>query len=89
MFEEQKDLAKQAPLFVSVAKAAELIGISRTLAYQLCREYLRGRREGIPCERFGPRRILVPRRAIERLAQLTDDNTEKNPWLEPRHELEA
>ena len=58
------------PLFVGVEAAARALGISRGLAYELCREYLAGRRDGIPCRRFGPRRILVPRAALEHLADL-------------------
>jgi hypothetical protein len=58
------------PLFVGVEAAAQALGISRGLAYAMCRDYLAGR-DGIPCRRFGPRRILVPRAALERLADPT------------------
>ena len=57
------------PLFVGVEAAAQALGISRGLAYAMCRDYLAGR-DGIPCRRFGPRRILVPRAALEHLADL-------------------
>lgn len=66
------------PLFVGVEAAAQALGISRGLAYELCREYLAGRRDGIPCRRFGPRRILVPRAALQRLADPTWDEHERS-----------
>jgi excisionase family DNA binding protein len=47
-------------LTVTVREAAELVGISRTLAYELIA------RGELPHLRLG-RRILVPRRAIEEL----------------------
>lgn len=56
------------PLFIDVATAAIQLGISRGLAYSLCREYLAGR-HGIPCRRFGARRILVPRVMLIGLAE--------------------
>lgn len=49
-------------LTVTVEQAARILGISRGLAYQMARE---GR---IPTLRFG-KRIVVPRKAIERLLQ--------------------
>jgi len=49
-------------LTVTVSQAARILGISRGLAYQMARE---GK---IPTLRFG-KRIVVPRKAIERLLQ--------------------
>lgn len=48
------------PLTITVSEAADLLGISKTLAYALVR-----RRE-IPCIRLG-RRVVVPRRALEEM----------------------
>jgi excisionase family DNA binding protein len=56
-------------LFVTVEQAARRLGISRGLAYELCRTYL-ARGTGIPCVRFG-RRIAVPRRALLELANIS------------------
>lgn len=50
----------QAWLTVTVTEAADLLGISKTLAYALVR-----RRE-IPCIRLG-RRVVVPRRALDEM----------------------
>ena len=47
-----------AALLVSVAEAAELLGIGRNLAYELVRE------NRLPHVKLG-RRILVPRRGLE------------------------
>ncbi|MBL7208521.1 MAG: helix-turn-helix domain-containing protein [Dehalococcoidia bacterium] len=49
-------------LTITVPEAAQLLGISRGLAYEMAR---RGK---LPAIRFG-KRILVPRSAIERLLQ--------------------
>ena len=49
-------------LTLSVEQTARVLGISRGLAYQMARE---GK---IPTLRFG-KRIVVPRKAIERLLQ--------------------
>ena len=53
-------------LTLTVEEAAELLGISRTLAYELVT-----RRE-LPSVRLG-RRIVVPRRALEALLDATTD----------------
>ena len=50
--------------FLTVEEAA-VLGISRTLAYSLAREFLTTR-SGLPCGRLGSRRIVVPRAALER-----------------------
>lgn len=50
------------PLVLSVAAAAEMLGISDDLVYELIE------REQLPCLRLG-RRKLVPRRAIELLVE--------------------
>ncbi|HEV2070091.1 MAG TPA: helix-turn-helix domain-containing protein [Acidimicrobiales bacterium] len=52
----------QLPLVVSVAVAAEMLGISDDLVYELIE------REQLPCLRLGRRR-LIPRRAIELLVE--------------------
>lgn len=59
------------PMFVSVDVAARRIGIGRSLAYELCRAYLQGRPDGLPCTRLG-RRVLVPAWAIEELGPARD-----------------
>ena len=56
------------PLFIDVRTAAAQLGISRGLAYSLCHEFLAGR-QGIPCRRFGGRRIFVPRSILVGLAE--------------------
>ena len=54
-------------LFVKVEDASRMLGISRSLAYELANRWLDGdRSEGLPCVRLG-RRILVQRAALERL----------------------
>jgi excisionase family DNA binding protein len=55
------------PLFLTVEEAAALLGISRTLAYELTRRYLITHESGLPCLRLGSRRIVVPRRAIDEM----------------------
>lgn len=48
------------PAFVSVADAAEYLGIGRGLAYKQVNKFIAtGGRSGIPAKRVG-RRILVP-----------------------------
>jgi excisionase family DNA binding protein len=59
--------ARSGRLTVSVEQAARLLGISRGLAYTLV-----GRGE-IPSLRLG-RRIVVPRRALDRMLDLRDDS---------------
>ena len=59
--------------FLTVEEAASLLGISRTLAYALFRDYLATHTTGLPCARIGSRRIVVPRRALDRLALPTFD----------------
>lgn len=51
--------------FLTVEEAAAVLGISRTLAYSLARQFLTTR-AGLPCVRLGSRRIVVPRAALER-----------------------
>ena len=51
--------------FLTVEEAAAVLGISRTLAYSLAREFLTTR-SGLPCVRLGSRRIVVPRAALQR-----------------------
>ena len=53
-------------LTISVEEAGRLLGISRGLAYELVN------RGDIPSVRLG-RRIVVPRRALDRLLDLPDD----------------
>ena len=52
------------PLFISVTEAARLLGISRTLAYDLAHAGLEtDGQEGLPAIRLG-RRLLIPRSAL-------------------------
>lgn len=54
-----------ASLFVRVEEAARLLGISRSLAYELANEWIdTGGRTGLPAIRLG-RRLLVKRTVIE------------------------
>ncbi len=52
-------------LTVTVEEAAEILGISRAFAYALVR------REDLPSVRLG-RRLVIPRRALERLVNGED-----------------
>jgi len=56
---------EQLPLTLSVTEAAKRLGISRAFAYELVA------RGELPCMRFG-RRVVVPRRALERLVDAAD-----------------
>jgi excisionase family DNA binding protein len=53
--------------FISVHEAADWLGISVGLAYEMVHEHLAAGAGGIPAIRFG-RRILVPVAGLERLA---------------------
>jgi excisionase family DNA binding protein len=53
---------------LSVTEAAKRLGISRAFAYELV---VRGE---LPCLRFG-RRVVVPRKALERLVNATERPT--------------
>ncbi len=54
--------------FLRVGEAAEMLGISRSSAYEAANSWLRTNGErGLPCVRIG-RRILIPRSAIDALA---------------------
>jgi excisionase family DNA binding protein len=59
-------------LTLSVTEAAELLGISRALAYELVA------RGELPSLQFG-RRLVVPWRAIERLLASCEDTTATEP----------
>jgi excisionase family DNA binding protein len=50
---------------LSVTEAAKRLGISRAFAYELVA------RGELPCLRFG-RRVVVPRKALERLVNATE-----------------
>lgn len=52
---------KLEPLTYSIPEAAALLGISKDLCYSLAQ------RNEIPVLRLGPRRLVVPRVALERL----------------------
>jgi len=55
------------PLFVSVTEAAHILGISRTLAYDLAHLGLAtDGTEGLPATRLG-RRLLISRTALSHL----------------------
>ena len=54
---------KQESLTMTVEEAAAALGISRNLAYEAARN------GQLPCIRIG-RRLLVPRRALERLLEV-------------------
>ena len=54
---------------LTVAEAASILGIGRTFAYQLAREYLRtGGESGMPVLRLGRSCLRVPRWALHELA---------------------
>ena len=61
-----KVLGEADRLTLSVGEAAHLLGISRGLAYELARS---GR---LPALRFG-RRLLIPRAALERMLNETQE----------------
>jgi len=60
--------------FLRVTEAAVVLGMSRSATYQMANVWLdTGGRAGLPAVRVG-RRILIPRRAIDRLAAIgTED----------------
>ena len=59
-----------AALFVKVDEAARMLGVSRSLAYELANRWIEsGCDEGIPAVRLG-RRLLVSRAGLERLADI-------------------
>ncbi len=51
--------------FITVEQAASLLGISRSLAYALAREFLSTHTTGLPCARIGSRRIVIARKRCE------------------------
>jgi hypothetical protein len=56
------------PAFYSVVRAAHLLGISRSSAYDLANEWLDSDgKEGLPCIRLR-RRILIPAAIIDQWA---------------------
>ena len=58
------------PAFVRVREAALILGISKSAAYELANAWLATEgRAGLPAVRLG-RCILVPRAALERLADV-------------------
>lgn len=60
-------------ILVKVEDASRMLGISRSLAYELANRWLDGdHTEGLPCVRLG-RRILVQRVALERLGGIGDE----------------
>ena len=52
-------------LVMSVEEAGKKLGISRQLAYQLCR----AKPPGIPAIRLGQRRLVVPVAALEKMLE--------------------
>jgi excisionase family DNA binding protein len=62
----EPSIRRHRRLTISVEEAGRLLGISRCLAYELVN------RGDIPSVRLG-RRIVVPRRALDRLLDLPDD----------------
>jgi excisionase family DNA binding protein len=58
---------ERVSLTLSVTEAAKVLGISRAFAYELVA------RGELPSRRFG-RRVVVPRKALERLIE-NDDRT--------------
>ena len=69
----------QAPLFLRVEEAAQLLRISRSSAYEAANTWLRSDgEEGLPCIRLG-RRIVVPRAAIDNWASLGAERIEDRP----------
>lgn len=75
------ELPDQTRLFHSIEGAAQILGISRSSAYELANRWLRSNGEdGLPCVRLG-RRIVVPSAAIARLAAVggTHDPTTDLP----------
>ena len=56
-------------VLLTVTEAASVLGISRTLAYQLARQYeATGGTEGLPVIRLGSSCLRVPRCALMELA---------------------
>ena len=70
------DTMRQESLTMTVEQAAAALNISRGLAYQAARD---GR---IPAIRIG-RRLLVPRRALERLLEAPTPLDVRQPGAQP------
>ncbi len=66
MDDERNEVSEVECLTLTVEEAAHLLGISRGLAYEQVRL---GK---LPCLRFG-RRVVIPRRAVERLLEHGND----------------
>jgi excisionase family DNA binding protein len=59
-----------ASLFLRVEEAARLLGISRSLAYELANRWLESdQATGLPAIRLG-RRLLIKRAALEQMASV-------------------
>jgi excisionase family DNA binding protein len=66
--ESGNDRSGELSLFIGVEEAARMLGISRSLAYELANRWIAtDRAEGIPAVRLG-RRLLVSRAGLERMA---------------------
>ena len=63
MTDEQQHQHQQVRLGLTVVEAAKVLGISRSLAYQLAAS------GDLPTVRLG-RRLVVPRKALERLLEV-------------------
>ena len=57
----------EARMTISVEEAAEILGISRAFAYKLVKK------DELPIVRLG-RRVVVPRRALERMLNTPSDD---------------
>lgn len=68
-----KSTADTSPsLFLPVEEAARLLGISRSLAYELANRWLESDQTiGLPAIRLG-RRLLIKRAALEQMASVKD-----------------
>ena len=56
----------------SIPEAARLLGISRNVAYAAART---GELAGVPILRIGPKRLLIPRRALDDVLGITTPAT--------------
>lgn len=63
--------ARTDSLTMTIPEVARALGISRGLAYQLARE---GK---IPVLRLGGKRLVIPRRALERMLEQADNPRNK------------
>ena len=62
----------------TVEEAAQLVGVSRGVAYESCRRFLSGDTTEIPAIRVGRHRLVVPKARLDALLGLTAATTDSS-----------